>query len=107
MTELQGANTSKRQTIHYLMYCALFAALALQMGLSNRRYDKTLREYRALKAQYDRLETQYPTLKAQYEAQCSPLKVQYDQLELEYAKLKAQYERIDPEQRTRANERSR
>lgn len=102
MTEPQGASASKRPTIHYLIYFALLAILALQMGLANRKYDKILSEYRALKAQYDRLETQYPALKAQYEAQCSPLQVQYDKLESEYAGLKAQYERIDAQARTKA-----
>ena len=101
MTEAQGTNTSKRPTIHYLIYLALFALLALQMGLANRRYDKTLSEYRALKAQYDRLEIQYPALKAQYEAQCSPLHVQYDKLQSEYAELKAQYDRIDAQARSK------
>jgi outer membrane murein-binding lipoprotein Lpp len=102
MIEPKDANTSKWQTIHYLIYFALFAALALQMGLANRRYDETLSEYRALKAQYDQLEAQYPALKAQYEAQCSPLKVQYEKLESEYAQLKAQYDRIETQARTKA-----
>ena len=102
MTEPKGADTSKRQTTHYLIYLALFAILALQIKLANRRYDKTLSEYRALKVQYDRLETQYPALKAQYEAQCSPLKVQYEKLESEYAQLKTQYDRIDTQARTKA-----
>jgi len=107
MTEPQdGANTSRRQTIHYLIYLALFATLVLQMRLANRRYDKTLSEYHALKGQYDRLETQYPALKAQYEAQCSPLKAQYDKLESEYAQLKAQNDRIETQRRQKPSERS-
>ena len=43
MTEPQGASASKRPTIHYLIYFALLAILALQMGLTNRKYDNIYR----------------------------------------------------------------
>jgi len=88
---MSGPTNAKNAPTYVLygLFLVFFLLQGLEMRVTRKRYEKTLKEYNVLKAQYDRIEAQYPILKAQYDTQCVPLKAQYDRLETEYSQMTA------------------
>ncbi len=87
MNEQPRGNSSvwKSSIVWNLVLIAFFLA---EVVLANRRYDKEMRQYAALRSQYDQVQKNYAALKAQYDAQCAPLKTEYDDLEKQYAEFR-------------------